>query len=96
MAKAYAESFYNGTIWRKVSKSFMKSKYYICEICGKPARICHHVIPITPKNIHDPNITLNWENFSCLCQDCHNKHHMSSPECKNGLIFDEKGDLKPI
>lgn len=93
MAKAYAESFYNSTTWRKVSKAFMKSKYYICESCGRPATICHHVIHVTPNNINDPNITLNWENMRALCHDCHTKLHMSKPVCAEGLKFDSNGDI---
>jgi|LGVF01.2.fsa_nt_gb 5-methylcytosine-specific restriction endonuclease McrA len=96
MAKAYAESFYNGRTWRKTSKAFMKSKYYICNRCGKPASICHHVIHITPKNINDPMITLNWDNLECLCHDCHTKHHLCNPVCKDGLMFDNMGNLVKI
>lgn len=96
MAKAYAESFYNGTTWRRTSRTYMMSQNYICEKCGNPARICHHVKHITPQNITDLNITLNFENLACWCQDCHTKHHLSGDECKEGLMFDSNGDLVHI
>lgn len=93
MAKAYAESFYNNSHWRKVSKAFMQSKNYICERCGKPARICHHVKHITPQNIHDPEITMSWDNLECLCQECHTRHHLAGKECIEGLCFNSEGEI---
>ena len=35
----------------------------------------HHKIHLTPKNINDPNITLNWDNLMLLCRDCHAEVH---------------------
>lgn len=93
MAKEYAESFYNGSRWRRASKGYLSSKHYICEQCGQPASICHHVIHITPVNIHDPNITLNWDNMRAMCHDCHTRLHMSKPVCAEGLKFDSNGDI---
>ena len=31
----------------------------------------HHKIPLTPENINDPSVTLNWDNLELLCKDCH-------------------------
>ncbi|PKG22734.1 HNH endonuclease [Niallia nealsonii] len=93
MAKDYAASFYNGTKWRKCSKGYMQSMNYICERCGDLASICHHKEYITPQNINDFNITLNWTNLEALCQTCHNQEHHSSEICVTGLAFDSKGNL---
>jgi predicted HNH restriction endonuclease len=41
----------------------------------KPGEIVHHVVHITPENINDPRITLNWQNLQCLCRDCHADVH---------------------
>lgn len=35
----------------------------------------HHKIPLTPENVTDPDITLNWENLQLLCRDCHAAVH---------------------
>lgn len=35
----------------------------------------HHKKHLTPKNINDPEITLNWDNLELLCLDCHQKEH---------------------
>ena len=75
----------------------MASQYYICERCGGMARIVHHIKYITPQNIHDPNITLSWDNLQALCIDCHNAEHMSSGgACAEGLRFNSKGEIVPM
>lgn len=93
MAKEYAKSFYNSSAWKKCRNGFMKSKNYICERCGGTAYIVHHKKHITPSNINDMNITLNWDNLQALCLDCHNVVHGNGEATIKGVSFDEKGDL---
>lgn len=93
MAHDYAKSFYASKEWVKCRTGFMQSKHYICERCGDTAAICHHKKYISPQNINDPNITLNWDNLEALCQTCHNQEHHSSQICVSGLAFDSKGNL---
>lgn len=57
-----------------------------------PGEIVHHKRYITPKNINDPKVTLNFRNLELLCRDCHNKEH----SCKaKRYSFDEKGNIIP-
>ena len=35
----------------------------------------HHKIPLTPENIYNPEITLNWDNLELLCSSCHSIEH---------------------
>jgi len=93
MAQDYAVSFYKSVEWEKCRSAFMKSKNYICERCGRLAKICHHKTYITPQNINDPDITLSWDNLESLCQDCHTREHLSGEVCAEGLAFDSYGDL---
>ncbi len=72
----------------------MKSKNYICERCGGLAKIVHHKKHITPMNINDFNITLNWDNLQALCLECHNSVHGIGGATVDGIAFDENGDLK--
>lgn len=37
--------------------------------------IVHHKIHITPENITDPSITLDFNNMELLCRDCHALAH---------------------
>jgi 5-methylcytosine-specific restriction endonuclease McrA len=93
MANDYAKGFYASAAWVKCRDGFMSSKNYICERCGEVAVICHHKKHITPANISDPNITLNWDNLEALCQACHNEVHMSKGAIVKGLRFTADGDL---
>ena len=92
--KDYAKGFYNSKQWRDTQKVFMQSKNYVCERCGKPAVIVHHKTYITPKNINDPNITLNWNNLEALCATCHQHEHFQDRNVTaEGLMFDDQGNL---
>lgn len=77
----------------------MMSQHYICERCGGVARVVHHKVYITPRNINDLAITLDWENLEALCMDCHNAEHIKGgsyerkPACQEGLEFDANGNL---
>lgn len=96
MAKEYAKGFYNSATWKKCQAAFMSSKAYICERCGRPARVVHHKTYITPNNITDPKITLSWDNLEALCYDCHGKEHNTREPVASGLRFTSDGDIVPI
>lgn len=95
MAKEWAERFYASGAWKRCRLAFLQSKFFICEKCGGAATIAHHKEYLTPGNINDPDVTLNWDNLEALCQDCHNAEHHGSKEgvTAEGLMFDENGDL---
>jgi len=93
MAKDYAKAFYKSKAWQKTQAAYMVSKYYMCENCGGVARLVHHITPITPVNIIEPAITLDWNNLQALCIDCHNAIHMGAAICAKGLRFNSEGDL---
>lgn len=94
MAREFAKSFYNSSAWKKCSRAYRKSKYNICERCGKPGDIVHHKIYLNPNNINDPNITLNWDYLELVCIDCHNHEHMNKYDAlQQGLCFDSEGNL---
>ena len=94
MAKEYATTFYHSTAWRKTRDAFFRSKFGICELCAAPADIVHHRKHITPENINDPSVTLNFDNLMCLCRECHNRiHEQGEGSVRAGLLFDEHGQL---
>lgn len=94
--KPWAKAFYLSKAWIQCRLSFLISKHYICNRCNGAAIIVHHKIYLTPQNIHDPNITLNWDNLEALCIDCHNAEHIGKNCVSNGLKFDEEGNLIKI
>ena len=93
MDKSFAHGFYASKRWMKCRTGFLASKNWTCERCGRMATIAHHKKRITPQNINNPEITLNWDNLEALCQTCHNDEHFSSGVCAKGLKFDTNGNL---
>ena len=113
MASVFSKSFYNSKKWRITRAAYVDSRVNIdggmCEYCGAEAgEEVHHVIALTPANIHDTEITLNWDNLKFLCKDCHFKAHReiivnslnNINRCKNmtnnGCYFDDDGNLIQI
>lgn len=92
MARDFAKAFYGSKAWLKCRAAFVKSRFGLCERCGKAGLIVHHKILLTPANIHDPSVTLNWENLEYLCLDCHNRTHGASSTADD-VEFDEDGNL---
>lgn len=75
--------------------AYMTAQHYLCERCGEPAKIVHHKIWLTPKNIHEQSITLCWDNLEALCQDCHNKEHHAKNVRAKRYAFTADGELIP-
>ena len=106
MARDFAKSFYHSQAWLHNRKAYMNMTLNtpyglvppcMCERCfelGKlvPAKVVHHKEHITPFNINDPKITLSYDNFQRLCQDCHAIVHGKQVESR--VAFDEHG--RPI
>lgn len=68
----------------------------MCERCFargelRPAKVVHHIIHLSPENIDNPNISLSFDNFQRLCQDCHAAVHAGTSESR--VTFDEMGNV---
>ena len=97
MAKDWAYAFYHSRTWKLCRHGFMTSKHWLCERCLRPARIAHHATYLTPDNINDPDVTLNWDKLEALCEDCHNaEHHTTVTALRDGLMFDAEGNVVPV
>ena len=91
--QSWVRAFYKSKAWQATRDAYYVAKHGLCERCGGPGKIVHHRVYLTPANIHDPNVTLNWENLELLCQDCHNEEHHGSEATADGLTFDDDGNL---
>ena len=85
--KPYAVAFYKSKAWKDCREAYARSKGGLCERCLKDGKytageIVHHKVNLTPTNIHDPNVTLNWDNLELLCMDCHAAEHGSKKRYK--------------
>ena len=72
--------FYKTIAWKRTRSAYIKSVGGLCERCYEAGVIkhgdtVHHKIHITPENVCDPSITLNFENLILLCRDCHAALH---------------------
>ena len=81
--EAAVEQFYTTWKWRRCREAYAKSKGNLCERCLSRGIInpgskeqpleTHHKIALTRDNVHDPKITLNWDNLELLCKRCHDE-----------------------
>jgi 5-methylcytosine-specific restriction endonuclease McrA len=104
MARTFAKSFYNSKEWEQVRNAVLMRDCYLCTKCGKPAAEVHHIIHLSPKNIDDPNITMNMDNLTSLCKDCHFEEHrgehgkgrVTKEQMAARYEFDENGYLVEV
>ena len=55
--------------------------------------IVHHKQYLTDQNYTDDSIAFAEENLEGLCIDCHNREHFGTGATREGLTFDEFGNL---
>ena len=84
------EKFYNSKAWKEIREAYYNSQLGICERCGQAGFFVHHKKYITIDNIHDAEITLNWDNLELLCKKCHIQEHFKQ---EAEYSFDENGDM---
>ena len=99
MAKEWAIPFYNSKQWKRCRAGFIRERIRadggMCQVCQeKLGYIVHHKIVLTPENITNPDISLNWDYLSYECKDCHDKNegHRVGVASECVCEFDENGD----
>ena len=80
MAKEFSVKFYKSNAWRECRNAYAAHRGHLCEECLRRnvlslGEIVHHKIVLTPENVNDPSITLNWDNLELLCRQCHSEVH---------------------
>lgn len=93
--KPFAKKFYKSKAWINCRDTYFVSQHGLCEKCGGAGLIVHHKEKLTPFNIYDVNVTLNWDLLELLCLDCHNREHGGASTAE-GLRFDSNGDLVEV
>ena len=96
MAREFARQFYKSKAWQKVREYIFNKFHGLCTECGEVGEEVHHIVWLTPKNINDPNIALGEDNLTLLCRDCHIKKHRNKKNTREGLKFNEFGELIQI
>lgn len=80
MARDFAKAFYRSKEWQKARAAYIRSVHGLCERClaaGRyvPGEIVHHKVHLTPYNVGDPSVSLDFRNLEYVCRDCHAKEH---------------------
>ena len=93
--KEYAVGFYKSQAWKKTRDAYAASVGGLCERCKKNGQIVvgeivHHKVHLTPVNVCDPSVTLNFDNLELLCRNCHAKEHGN----KKRYTVDQFGRVK--
>ena len=88
----WARSFYRSRAWQECRAALVADRCGLCEQCGGPGLIVHHRVRLTPANIGNPAVTLDWANLQLLCIECHNRAHGGN-SVSDGLSFDASGNL---
>ena len=76
----FAIAFYKSQAWRDCRDAYSRSKGGLCERClergiYRPGVIVHHKIHLTPDNIGDASVSLNFANLELLCREHHGEEH---------------------
>lgn len=80
MHDQFASRFYRTERWNRCRTEYKRSRGGLCERCMArglivPGVEVHHRIRLTPDNLDDPSVTLNWDNLELLCKACHDAEH---------------------
>lgn len=78
--REFAKEFYSSKAWKDCRAAYRKSVGGLCERCRAkglivPGEIVHHKKYISPENIQDPMVLLNWDNLELVCRQCHAELH---------------------
>lgn len=93
----FNDPFYVSPEWIRCRKAYAKSVGGLCERCKNKGlitagEIVHHKTHLTPTNINDPEITMNWGNLMLLCRKCHAEIHKRQTRYK----VNPDGTVTPI
>ena len=74
--KDFAKGFYNTKAWQRLRDQVWKRDKGLCQWCLNKGIIrqgeeVHHLVELTPENIHDESVSLNPDNLVTLCRECH-------------------------
>lgn len=96
MAKQFSRKFYNTNAWKKAALAKKISAFGLCEKCGEIGEEVHHIIPLTPENINNPEITLNQDNLMLLCRSCHELIEEKAKATIDGIKFTPDGQIMEV
>ena len=91
--------FYGTSRWINCSHAYIKSVGGLCERCLErgvytPAEMVHHRVHLTPDNVHDESIALDWSNLEAVCCKCHAEIHAADRVRSGRWALDKDGRIE--
>lgn len=76
----WAETFYKSKAWQACRHTAWARDGGLCQDCLKSglfvaAEEVHHIVPLTPENIMNPEVALNLDNLVSVCREHHKERH---------------------
>jgi len=92
MTDPIIQRFYSGKAWRNCRDAYVKSVGGLCERCLAqglivPGEEVHHKKRLTPANVGDPSVSLDFANLELLCKECHLQEHLQDRQA----VTDQSG-----
>lgn len=91
--REFAKAFYLSKEWRRARAYVFTRDAGLCVKCGAIGEIVHHIDPLSPENISNPEIALGESNLELLCRDCHAMAHAGELATDSELAFDDVGNI---
>ena len=95
MAKEFAKTFYQSKAWKIRRAEVLRRDLFTCHDCDGRANEVHHIVELSPQNIHDERVALGMDNLMSLCRDCHGARTKKSGDLLEGFTFDADGQPIP-
>ena len=98
MHEQFSNAFYSSDAWQRCRRAYRSMRGGLCERCLAsglitPGTQVHHKKPITPENLSDPSVTLDFSNLMLLCDSCHKKIHRELDAGARRWLVDDDGKI---
>lgn len=98
VAKEFSRTFYKSKAWKETREYIFIRDKGLCQDCLErgtvtPGKEVHHIKHLEPSNMDIPSITLGADNLRLLCKECHSNRHRRKDTTREGLVFNERGEL---
>lgn len=95
----FSNAFYISSAWRKCRDAYIQSVGGLCEECQEkglivPGTQVHHKQKLTPENINNPAVSLNYDNLILLCDKCHEAKHTRRKDTNRRWTVDDSGHVE--
>lgn len=109
MSYGIRKTFYQGKLWRRITKEVWLKQNCLCSICHRPVYvsgitnfipkenrltgIVHHKTHLDDINVYEDDVAINFDNLTGVCKDCHENLHHQDQVTRPEYEFDEDGNL---